>query len=147
MEKAGFVIVCYHSDNGGEFDNIKLIMWSGGRSIIWEFTAAYAHSQNAKAERISRTCLARTRAVIFETNLPRHLWNEVLKTIVNLKNVSPQRGKEKVPGNYLAAESQILVTCEQSVAKDGLTFLKKRDPRLESRKSTLELSHAAFLVT
>lgn len=88
-EQAGHPILCVHSDNGGEFQKKEFTAWIRARSIEWEWTAAYAHSQNAPAERVSLTIMNRVCAVLHYEGLSRELWAELVLGVTFLKNLSP----------------------------------------------------------
>ena len=54
-------------------------------------TAPYSPSQNGVAERLNRTLLERTRALLIQNSLPKFLWPEAITYAVYLKNRSPTR--------------------------------------------------------
>lgn len=91
LAKEGIVIAVYHTDEGGEFASKDLKIWARKEAIQWEYTAAYAHSQNAIVERVNRTILTRVRAVLEDSQLPKELWAEILRGVVFVTNLSVPR--------------------------------------------------------
>jgi hypothetical protein len=57
--------------------------------IHWEPTVGYSPWQNGVSERSIRILLERSRAILFDAELPRHLWNEALATAVYITNRVP----------------------------------------------------------
>jgi hypothetical protein len=64
------------TDGGGEYVNAELQSYFRGRGITHEKTAPYSPQQNGAAERLNRTIIERTRAMLFAANLPINLWDE-----------------------------------------------------------------------
>jgi transposase InsO family protein len=95
-DRAGHRISTIYSDNAGEFIKNKNQAYFRNKGIKWEFAAAYTHSQNAFPERMGRTLLTPVRAVLHDSKLPRDLWDEIMRGVAFVKNLSPRRGHEKI---------------------------------------------------
>jgi transposase InsO family protein len=91
-------IVGIQSDRGGEFIDAQLQQWAKDSGIKWVFSAAYAHEQNGKVERLMRILGERTRAVLKDSSLPAFLWAEIMRAVAFLRNLIPYHGR-KVDGS------------------------------------------------
>ncbi|KAF7184799.1 hypothetical protein CNMCM7691_006602 [Aspergillus felis] len=119
-ERAGVKIQTVHMDGGGEFVKKELQAWARSKSIKWELTALYAHSQNPIAERLMRTILTKVRAVIDDKTIPRKLWGEIMKGVIRF-NKRPDVSSLRILGSvgYLTIADEIR-------SRQGIT---KIDPR------------------
>ncbi|GFV17484.1 retrovirus-related Pol polyprotein from transposon TNT 1-94 [Trichonephila clavipes] len=52
---------------------------------------------NGKAERANRVLLERARSLLYEIKLPLKFWAEAIKCSTQVSNVTPRKGKEKIP--------------------------------------------------
>jgi transposase InsO family protein len=87
-KQLGHKIKRVRTDRGGEFRG-KFEKYIEQQGIIHEITAPYSPDQNRVAERVNRTIMERTRAVLADAKLLKELWMEIAKTVVYLKNRSP----------------------------------------------------------
>ncbi|GIL95153.1 hypothetical protein Vretimale_1230, partial [Volvox reticuliferus] len=67
------------------------------KGIIHGTTVGYTPEQNGAAERLNRTLLEKTRAMLVESELPQQLWAEALATANYLRNISPVAGAKVTP--------------------------------------------------
>jgi hypothetical protein len=67
------------------------------KGIIPQTTMAYTPEQNGKAERLNRTLMEKTRAMLKDAGLDAGLWGEAVVTANYLRNRSPVAGKPKTP--------------------------------------------------
>jgi hypothetical protein len=86
----GIRIKRLRTDGGGEFKK-HLAEYLKSKGIKHETTAPYSPDQNGVAERLNRTVIERTKAILAETELPKTLWMEIASTVVYLKNRSPTK--------------------------------------------------------
>jgi transposase InsO family protein len=87
METAcGHKVKAVRSDRGGEYVSKTLDEYLRSRRISHQFTAPYTPQQNGKAERLNRTLVEKTRALLIDANLPKNLWTEALRTANYLRN-------------------------------------------------------------
>jgi transposase InsO family protein len=84
-------------DNGREYLNNNLMSLTKTKGIVLDVTVPYTPQLNGKAERLNRTLLQKTRALIFDGRVPNYLWGEALLTASFLTNRSPTEGKDKTP--------------------------------------------------
>jgi hypothetical protein len=86
-------------DNGKEYDNRALRRYCAENGINLEFTAPYSSSQNGIAERLNRTLVENTRAMLAHHRTDLSLWPEAVAYACYLKNRSPTRalGTEITP--------------------------------------------------
>lgn len=89
MKNQGTNVKRIRSDNGGEFQALERYCKSNG--IIQEFTCSYTPQQNGVAERMNRTLMNRVRALLCESNLPKHLWGEAIMCATYTLNRSPTK--------------------------------------------------------
>ena len=57
-------IKCLRTDNGGEYTSVEFDSFCQQEGIKRQFTVAYTPQQNGVAERMNRTLLERTRAML-----------------------------------------------------------------------------------
>ncbi|GIL67494.1 hypothetical protein Vafri_20882 [Volvox africanus] len=85
------------TDRGTEFLNSAMGTYFGEKGIIHGTTVGYSPEQNGAAERLNRTLLEKTRAMLAESGLPLKLWAEAMATANLLRNVSPVVGMAVTP--------------------------------------------------
>jgi transposase InsO family protein len=90
-------IKAVRTDNGGEYTSNQLEDYFKEKGVEHQTTMAYTPQQNGKAERLNRTLMERTRAMLQEANLPDTLWAEAVNTASYIRNRSPTSGKDKTP--------------------------------------------------
>jgi hypothetical protein len=76
----------FRFDGGGEYISEKLKKQLANEGVRVEITAPYSPAQNGVAERLNRTLLERTRAMLIQYSLPKFLWPEAITYAVYLKN-------------------------------------------------------------
>lgn len=76
-------------DNGGEYTANSLKLFCINRGISLEYTLPYTPQLNGISERMNRTLCDKTRTLLAETNLPKHLWCEAIQCAVYQLNRSP----------------------------------------------------------
>ena len=64
------------SDNGREFVNKEMTEFFKGKGLVHQTTCPYTPEQNGVAERKNRIVLEVTRALFFDSNVPKFLWPE-----------------------------------------------------------------------
>lgn len=67
-------------DNGGEFTSDTFKNFCREQGIKLEYTITYSPQINGVSERLNKTLLDKVRTLFAETNLPRHLWGEAIRT-------------------------------------------------------------------
>lgn len=77
------------SDNGGEYHANRLVEFCRQKGIRQEFTMTYTPQENGVSERMNRTLCDKTRTMLAETNLPKHLWCEAIQCAAYQLNRSP----------------------------------------------------------
>ena len=80
------VIKCLHSDRGGEYLDGEFGKHLKAKGTIRKLTTHDTPEYNGVAERLNRTLLEHTRAMLHASKLPRHLWGEAVTHAVWLKN-------------------------------------------------------------
>ena len=79
------------SDNGKEFVNKEMTEFFKGRGLVHQTTCPYTPEQNGVAERKNRIILEVTRALFFDSNVPKFLWPKAVATAVYLINRLPTK--------------------------------------------------------
>ena len=77
------------SDNGGQYTSIEFQQFCTEHGIKRELTVPMTTEQNGKAERMNRTVIESTRAMLHHAKMPLKFWAEALNTAVYLRNRSP----------------------------------------------------------
>lgn len=101
FKRSGIDIQIFHTDYGGEFISKELTTWAREQAIEWEYSAPYAHPQDAIAERYQGTIVTRVRAVLAEYRdsdaLPCELWAEIVGGVVFVPNLTVPRSLTIIP--------------------------------------------------
>lgn len=87
--ESGKKIKCLRTDNGGEYTGDEFDNFCKQEGIKRQFTVAYTPQQNGVAERMNRTLLERTRAMLATAGLEKQFWAEAVKTACYVINRSP----------------------------------------------------------
>ena len=88
---SGRQLKALRSDNGGEYTSGQFVEYLKSEGIRHELTVPKTPQQNGVAERLNRTLIEMTRAMLSGSNLPQNLWAETLSTAVYLRNHSPTK--------------------------------------------------------
>ena len=81
-------------DNGKELVNAEVKKFAAEKGIVIETTAPYSPSQHGTAERMNRTLLELTRAMLIEKKMPPSLWAEAVTHATYIRNRSPTQALE-----------------------------------------------------
>lgn len=76
-------------DNGGEFANNVMRQFAKNRGILLQMNVPYTSQQNGVSERMNRTLFEKARSMMSDSDLPKTLWGEAIKTATYLLNRSP----------------------------------------------------------
>ncbi|GFT44709.1 retrovirus-related Pol polyprotein from transposon TNT 1-94 [Trichonephila clavipes] len=83
--------------NGLEFVNEQLDTYLANSGIFHGKTIPYNSESNGKAERAKRVLLERARSLLYESKLPLKFWAQAINCSTQVSNVTPRKGKEKIP--------------------------------------------------
>jgi transposase InsO family protein len=86
QRQTGVLVKALRTDRGTEFMG-QLRTYIQAKGIVHELSVAYVPEQNGRAERLNRTLLERTRALLLEHKLPKVVWSEAIKAASYLRNV------------------------------------------------------------
>jgi len=95
--QSGNPVKAVRTDRGGEYLNAELKTYLQSKGIVHEMTAPYTPEQNGAAERLNRTLVERTRAMLLDADLDEKLWAEAMMTANYIRNRSPTTDKTKTP--------------------------------------------------
>lgn len=87
--ESGKSIKCLRSDNGGEYTSKEFTEYCNQEGIKRQFTTAYTPQQNGVAERMNKTLLDRTRAMLGAAGLEKSFWAEAVNTAYYVLNQAP----------------------------------------------------------
>ena len=82
----GVQIKRFRSDNAKDFFNQSLSTFFEKQGILHESSCVNTPQQKGVAERKNSHLLAVTRALLFQTNVPKHFWGEAVLTATHLIN-------------------------------------------------------------
>ena len=85
------------SDRGGEYLDTELQTFLKTHGIKFECSVPRCSPQNGIAERKNRTLVEAIRTLLFEKDLPKHLWAEALHHANNTFNAIPHNDKKQSP--------------------------------------------------
>jgi hypothetical protein len=74
------------ADNGGEYSNENLLNWAKSRGTIFDFTIPHTPQLNAKAERLNRSLMDKTRALLYDSHMPANMWGECARVACYILN-------------------------------------------------------------
>ncbi|KAE8703505.1 hypothetical protein F3Y22_tig00110469pilonHSYRG00245 [Hibiscus syriacus] len=86
---SGNKIKCFRIDNGGEYTSEEFDDFCRKEGIERQFTVANTPQQNRVAERMNRTLLERTKAMLRDAGLEKSFWAEAVNTACYLVNRAP----------------------------------------------------------
>ncbi|UYV79748.1 FHDC1 [Cordylochernes scorpioides] len=84
-------------DNGGEYANTQVKEWCKMKGIILDFTIPYTPQLNGKAERLNRTLIEKTRALLLDSKFNKEMWGEATRVAAYLINRSPSNTVQTTP--------------------------------------------------
>ena len=76
------------SDRGGEYIGASLQTWFRSKKILHETTSPDHPQQNGAAERLNRTLLEKSVALLLSSGLPRSMWEDALLQACDVYNMS-----------------------------------------------------------
>ena len=118
--------------NGGEFIGNDFKSWCENKGITLDYTIPYCPQLNGKGERIIRTLMGRTRALLNDSELPKEMWGEALRTAAYLTNRSPTKTLNRLPIEMWTDKPQDLSNIQMfgtiAYAKNN-AYVKKLDNR------------------
>lgn len=112
------------SDNGREFKNGLMEAFTKKAGIEHQFTVAYAHQQNGRAERWNRTLEEKIKALLFDSKLPKQAWGEAANHATYLMNRQICSVHGKIPHELMFNEKVDLSNLQIFGAK-MMTFIPK----------------------
>jgi hypothetical protein len=74
------------SDHGGEFTGNEFTRYLNSKGTEWKLTVHDTPEHNGVAERLNRTIVERTWALLHASGLPKYLWGEAIMHATWLKN-------------------------------------------------------------
>ena len=92
VEKStGAHVKTLRSDNGGEYLSSEFIDFLKKEGVRHELTIPYTPEQNGVAERMNRTLVESSRAMLRDAKLPKKFWAETVSTAVYIRNRCPTK--------------------------------------------------------
>jgi transposase InsO family protein len=91
LVKTGKHLGTLRSDGGGEFFNNSFREYCDSHGISQQSSTPYTPQQNGRAERINRTVLEGTSAMLFDASLPFEYWGLAAQCFIYVKNRSPHQ--------------------------------------------------------
>jgi len=117
------------SDNGGEFTSKVFQAHLKACGIRHELTIPKTPEQNGKAERLNRTLVETTRAMLLDAKLPHTFWAEAVSTAAYLRNRSPTTALEGTTPHQAWYGQKPRVTTSEGVWVHGVRTRSKRRER------------------
>jgi transposase InsO family protein len=96
QRQTGYNVKILRTDRGTEFKG-QLALFALKNGIIRQSSAPEVPEQNGRAERLNRTLIERTRAILFEHQVPKELWPDAMRTASYLRNRVSTSIQEKSP--------------------------------------------------
>ena len=85
----GKKIKVLRSNNGGQYVNEDFTDFCVKEGIKREWTAPYNPEQNGVEERKNRTIVEAARAMLYDQDMPKFLWEEACNTTIYIQNRTP----------------------------------------------------------
>ncbi|SGY28317.1 BQ5605_C080g12972 [Microbotryum silenes-dioicae] len=98
------------SDNGGEYISSTFNGYCAARGIRRELTIPYTPEQNGRAERLNRSIVEGTLALLSHSGLPRSCWDEAAVCFSHTKNLSSHAALKGGVPNHCWSGTAPLVT-------------------------------------
>lgn len=98
--QTGYKVVCVRTDNGTEFQG-GFDVWCKQQGVHRQYSAPYTPEQNGRAERMNRTVLERTRALLFQRDCHPKFWPLAMEASCYVRNRVPAAGKPYTPFEYM----------------------------------------------
>ncbi len=86
---SGCKLKTLRTDNGGEFTSTKFQSYLKSCGVRHELTIPKTPEQNGAAERLNRTLVETTRAMLLDAKLSQKFWAEAVSTATYMRNRSP----------------------------------------------------------
>ncbi|KAF6202186.1 hypothetical protein GE061_004584 [Apolygus lucorum] len=119
-------------DNGGEYVSKEFKEFCDTKGIELDYTPPYTPQLNSHAERLGRTLMNKTRALMFDSNIEKEMWGFAVQTATYLLNRSPCKATDKTPAELWFKKTPDLSRLQifgcDMYAK-VLEHTKKLDPR------------------
>lgn len=93
----GATIKILRTDNGKEYVNKAMETELKKSGIIHQTTVPYTPEQNGLSERMNRTLLEKSRAMMSDANMPKIFWAEAVNCACYIINRSPHKMLDKTP--------------------------------------------------
>ncbi|KAL1918566.1 uncharacterized protein VTP21DRAFT_3226 [Calcarisporiella thermophila] len=90
-KEAGTEIKAFRSDRGTEFVNNAVAKMLQERGIQHQTTTSYTPESNGAAERANRSILEIVRTLLEQSQVPKELWTEAVRTATLVKNMWPSK--------------------------------------------------------
>ena len=87
--QSGDSIKIVRSDWGREFENHEFTEYLATNGIAYKHSALYSHEQNGQSERLNRTILDKARCLLFQAQMLKEYWSEVVLVAAYLYNCTP----------------------------------------------------------
>ena len=119
-------------DNGGEYVSSKLKAWCKNEGKVLDYSIPRNPEQDGTSERMIRTLLEKTRALIFDSDLKSDMWGEATLTAAYLSNRSPSTTVNRLPAEIWTNKRQDLSNIQifgTIVYARITTYLKKLEVR------------------
>ncbi|KXJ68982.1 hypothetical protein RP20_CCG000687 [Aedes albopictus] len=87
--KFGVKIATLRCDNGGEYRSKEFERFCKKKGIQVEWTVPYTPEQNGVSERMNRTLVEKTRAMLEDCGIDKRFWGQAVQTAAFLTNRSP----------------------------------------------------------
>ncbi len=92
-----YSVKALRTDNGTEYVNDEVTLYLSSNGIVHQTSNPYTPQQNGKAERLNKTMMEKTRAMLNGADLPPEMWGESVVTANMLRNRSPATGIKVTP--------------------------------------------------
>ena len=123
-------------DRGKEFLNESLLSWCCEQGINVRPTAPYSPSQNGIAERMNRTLVEITRAMIRGQNMPEFLWETAVEHAAYVRNRAYTRTLHKTPYELWFKKKPDVTNLREFGAPVWVLLQGQKEPRKILSKST-----------
>ena len=132
--QTGHPVKAIRSDQGTEFVNSNLRRYLADKGIHHQQSAAYTPEQNERAERLNRSIVEKTRALLIDSGLSKNLWAEAACTANYLRNRQVNSlNDSKTPFELFFGTmpnvSNIRIFGSKAYVKTPNSFVDKLDPR------------------
>jgi hypothetical protein len=127
----------FHTDHGGEFTSSELLKYWESHGVVATTTPRNTPQYNGIVERMHRTILDGTRALLIQSSLPRSFWLLAMDTVVYTINRSVRSVKKTMTPMEIVTSIKPILSHMRVFGCDAMVHQKHPDGKLDDKASPM----------